>query len=55
MLFFLASLSDITPFGVDRIAKPSPFCIFGMLVAFEYILLPGFDTLLISFITGVPS
>ena len=36
----------------EIIAKPKPFITFGILVALEYTLLPGFDILLISFITG---
>jgi hypothetical protein len=42
---FLASISVITPFGVDTIAIPSPPLIFGKLSALENILLPGLDTL----------
>ncbi len=42
------------PLEVDTIAKPKPFLILGMLFALAYTLRPGFDTLLISFITGSP-
>ena len=49
---FLASISVITPFGVDTIAIPKPLFIFGKLSADEKILLPGFDTLSKALITG---
>ena len=51
---FRASISVITPFGVDTIAMPRPLLIFGKLSALEKILLPGFDTLWIELITGDP-
>ena len=44
----------MTPFGVDIIAIPNPLLIFGKLSALEKILLPGFETLSIVFITGFP-
>ena len=34
-LFFLASISDITPFDVERIDRPKPFWILGILEALE--------------------
>ena len=40
---FLASISVITPFGVDIIAIPNPLLIFGKLSALEKILLPGLE------------
>ena len=44
----------MTPFGVDIIAIPRPLLIFGRLCALEKTLLPGFDTLSITLITGDP-
>ena len=44
----------MTPFGVDIIAIPRPLFIFGKLCALEKTLLPGFDTLSITLITGDP-
>ena len=44
----------MTPFGVDIIAIPRPLLIFGRLSALEKTLLPGFDTLSITLITGDP-
>jgi hypothetical protein len=49
---FLASISVITPFGVDTIAIPNPLLILGRLSALEKILLPGLETLSIVLITG---
>ena len=54
MFCLLASISVITPFGVDTIAMPKPLLIFGKLSALEKILLPGFEILSIVFITGEP-
>ena len=51
---FLASISVITPFGVEIIAIPNPLLIFGKLSALEKILLPGLETLSIVLITGDP-
>jgi hypothetical protein len=51
---FLASISVITPLGVETIAIPKPLLILGKLSALEKILLPGFDTLSILLITGFP-
>ena len=51
---FLASISVITPLGVDIIAIPRPLFIFGKLCALENILLPGFEILSIVIITGDP-
>ena len=51
---FLASISVMTPFGVDTIAIPSPLFIFGRLSALEKILLPGFDIRSKVLITGFP-
>ena len=44
----------MTPLGVEIIAIPNPLLIFGKLSALENILLPGFETLSIVFITGLP-
>ena len=44
----------MTPFGVDIIAIPRPLLILGKLCALEKTLLPGFDTLSITLITGDP-
>ena len=44
----------MTPWGVETIAMPRPLLIFGRLLALENILLPGFETLSIVFITGFP-
>ena len=44
----------MTPFGVDIIAIPKPLLIFGKLSALEKTLLPGFDILSITLITGEP-
>ena len=51
---FLASISVITPLGVETIAMPNPLFILGKLSALENILLPGFETLSIELITGLP-
>ena len=51
MRCFLASISVITPFGVEIIAIPKPLLILGKLSALEKILLPGFDTLSKALIT----
>ena len=47
-------MSVITPLEVDTIAMPRPLLILGRLSALENILLPGFETLSIVFITGEP-
>ena len=44
----------MTPLGVEIIAIPNPLLILGKLSADENILLPGFETLSIVFITGLP-
>ena len=51
---FLASISVITPLGVEIIAIPNPLLTFGKLSALEKILLPGFDTRSKALITGFP-
>ena len=54
MFCFLASISVITPFGVDTIAIPRPLLIFGKLSALENTLLPGLEILSMELITGFP-
>ena len=51
---FLASISVITPFGVETIAIPRPLLILGKPSALEKILLPGLETLSNALITGLP-
>ncbi len=53
-LCFLASISVITPLGVETIAIPRPLLILGKPSALEKILLPGFETLSNVLITGLP-
>ena len=52
MRCFLASISVITPLGVEIIAIPKPLLILGKLSALENIFLPRLETLSNVLITG---